>query len=673
MSDIPKFVVTAGPDGLNALMDLDIDGDLDVHPLAGVKGQFTSNLKPGLYPVGDGLYLVESIEFVIDTDGKLNGDNGVELLAEVDGVDNLQWSISFDRANFNGKFLEIPGWGFNARDAGETVPLEELIAVKRSPSTWIGIGPRGYTPWFVAVPDTDPQLYQPTDSTGPVGDPIPLEAIVDPDQIVSVVDGVVPALVTAALAADHTPADAAAAAASTAVAAVVAALQIVLKTDPGISREVPGELTGLYHQIVTGPSNEFIRGDRRDGSVEIAIARLTKAIIAGGTYSSTAVEGVAWAPYVDPDGRIGEIQMDKGLRVPKVTTDAWKPRVGFPTYRSPMDIFVLAGQSNATQLSSAASVIEPAIEGAVEWNGTQFIPLAGGVPWLGSGFAREFARRHGRPEGRCVCVVRTAVGGTSFNAADPTWDRTKTGATVNLYAQMIAKAQAVLAVAPAGSRIAGILWSQGENDRFAMSPSAYQAKLDDLITQARIDLGDTQLPFMISSLTPEIIRYDLSTSSTAGRDMNATLEDTPRRLQRTSFTFGPDGMADPAAVDHGVHWSPMGQSLRGETMAADAYNQALLNVPPSTGSMLLPPPGLKATRSGGTIIFEWGHPTGRLTGFVLELSTDGTTYTAQTLPSTLTHTFTTTAFSASTPVWARIKSVNSESGGTSLTSKEIRI
>jgi hypothetical protein len=173
MAVIPKFVVTASPDGLNALMDLDIDGELDIHPLAGLKGTFTPNLKPGFYPVGDGTYLVQPVHFVIDDDGKLNGDSGIELLSAVDGVANLMWSISFDRARLNGLLLDIPAWSFAALGNGETAAINSLVAVKQGTTTWTGIGAPGYPVDDVQSVngDTAAQFY--THGT-PIGDPLTL-------------------------------------------------------------------------------------------------------------------------------------------------------------------------------------------------------------------------------------------------------------------------------------------------------------------------------------------------------------------------------------------------------------------------------------------------------------------------------------------------------------------
>ncbi|MCK0174812.1 hypothetical protein [Mycolicibacterium sp. F2034L] len=143
---IPKFKVTAGPDGLNALMDLPRNGNLDVHPLAGVRGQFIPNLKTGLYPVSrNGMYLVRPIDFTIDNAGKLNGTGGIELLAEVDGVGRLQWRITFEKFVLNGERVEIPDWSFMARGNGVTVPINELFSVKRTQTgQWIAEGPRAW-------------------------------------------------------------------------------------------------------------------------------------------------------------------------------------------------------------------------------------------------------------------------------------------------------------------------------------------------------------------------------------------------------------------------------------------------------------------------------------------------------------------------------------------------
>ena len=482
----------------------------------------------------------------------------------------------------------------------------------------------------------------------------------------------VAALIVEALADHATVVAAAAAAAPTAVAAEIAGRDLVERSDPGIPR-VGEPVSTDFKQIWTGPNGEFIRGDRVDGSVEISRAILRAVQIAGGTIQAVDAEGLLWVPYLGPPGpedRIPEICLDLSGQVPQWALERWKTRMGLGALNGPLDIVILAGQSNATQLSAATSVFEPAVQDVLEWNGTTFAELSG-VPWLGSGFARRYAELHGRPEHRGVAVVKAAMGSTGFVGDDPTWDRTKTGAAANLYDQMIAKAQAALAAAPAGSRIVAVLWSQGENDRYT-GLAAYQGKLDDLIAQTRTDLGIADLPFVISSLTPEIIRYGLSTSDTGAQAINVILEDTPRRLKNTSFVFGPEGMADPKAGENGMHWSSLGQTLRGKWMAEHGYDQARLNIDPTTTAQLLPPERLRISRSGGAAVIEWDSPTGRVTSFILETCTDGvgTTWSAETLANPLTHTHT-KSVSAATPLWARIKSSNSESGFTSLTSKEV--
>jgi hypothetical protein len=326
----------------------------------------------------------------------------------------------------------------------------------------------------------------------------------------------------------------------------------------------------------------------------------------------------------------------------------------------PLDIVVLAGQSNATQFGSLPATIEPAVEDVVEWNGSAFIQ-ASGTPWLGSGFARRYAEIHGRPERRRVAVVKAGLGSTGFSSLNPgTWDRTvTTGATAYLYPDMIAKAQAALAAAPAGSRIIGVIWSQGEQDA-GVGLATYQAKLDDLIAQTRIDLAVSDLPFIIGSLTPELV----ATGAVGYGSINNILEDTPRRVVRTSFVPGPKNMAD--VVGSGIHWNPMGQRIRGRVMAESGYNTALLN---SASAVPLPPVNLRVTRSGDAAVIEWDHPETRVTSYTIQTCIDsGTTWVTETLTAVTTHTHTVNV-SAGTPLWVRGSSTNEV--GASFTSLEV--
>lgn len=447
------------------------------------------------------------------------------------------------------------------------------------------------------------------------------------------------------------------AAAASAVDGELATRDLVERSDPGIPRSAP--VSTQYAAATLGLNDELVHGIKTDGAVVMPIAE-----IAGVRTQAVNAENLSWVPFVDSVGRVPEVHLDTAGRVQQWALDRWKTRMGLTgsdpaTTSWPLDIVIVAGQSNATQRSSLTATIEPAIESVVEWNGTTFVS-ASGVPWLGSGFAREYADRHGRPRRRRVALVKAALGSTGFSSLDPgTWDRTvTTGAVAYLYPEMIAKALAAKAAAPVGSEIVAMLWSQGEQDR-SMSSATYKAKFDDLIAQTRIDLSISDLPVVIGSLTPEIIL----TGTAGGAVINAALEDTPRRVTRTSFVPGPANMAE---ADTGIHWTPQGQTLRGAVMAKHGLDTALLNM---TTSLPSPPNNFRISRSGDQVVIEWDHPATRITSYTIEVSTNsGSSWNTQTLSGPTVHKHTITA-AAGTPVWVRGTGTNE--AGTSMLSGEV--
>ncbi|AXH67460.1 minor tail protein [Gordonia phage Zarbodnamra] len=462
---------------------------------------------------------------------------------------------------------------------------------------------------------------------------------------------------------DETVAEAAASAAADAVSADIAGRDLVQRADPGIP--VSKTLSVQYLSAILGLRDELVFGVKSDGAVQIPIAE-----VAGGRTMQIPAEGLSWAALIDAAGRIGELCLDNSGQVPAWVLARWATRMGLtgsdPAVSTwPLDIVIVAGQSNATQRSTLAATVEPSTDSVVEWNGSAFVPAAG-VPWLGSGFARDYALVHGRPRRRRVAIVKAALGSTGFTSTDPgTWDRTiTTGATAYLYPEMIAKAQAALAAAPAGSQIVAMLWSQGEQDR-TIAATTYQAKLDDLITQARIDLGISDLPVIVGSVSPDWIKYLESQSSPdyRGAAINNILEDTPRRVQRTAFVPGPSSMSEP---ETGIHWTPQGQALRGIAMAKVGLDTARLNLPTSAP---MPPQNLRVIRSGTEVVVEWDHPPTRITSYTIEVSTDlGAVWTAMTLDRPTAHRVT-GSVAAATPVWVRGTGTNET--GTSMISREV--
>lgn len=375
---------------------------------------------------------------------------------------------------------------------------------------------------------------------------------------------------------------------------------------------------------------------------------------------------------VDSSGRVGEVALDETGKVPAWILNAWASRLGL---FGPVDILIVAGQSNATERASLPATVAVSDVKVLQYNpaNNTIAPVpAAAVDWLGNAFAREYVRRN---PSRRVLIVPVALGSSGFTttsvtppaagynyvAGAGTWDRTLTSDPVNLYSQMITKSLAartlIRSTTDPTAQFLGVLWSQGESDRGSLTEAQFGAKLDDLIAQARIDLGVSDLPFIIGSLTPEVI----AANSAGTAAINAALLDTPRRVQRTSYVWGPQDSVQ--FGNAGLHYSPQGQAVRGREMANAGLYRAQLNL---ASGQPVQPRNVRISRSGSAATIEWDHAASRVTAYTLETSTDtGTTWTAQTLAGPLANQFTQTV-AAGTPIWARVKTTN-EVGTTEFT------
>ncbi|MGB7239931.1 MAG: sialate O-acetylesterase, partial [Rhodococcus sp. (in: high G+C Gram-positive bacteria)] len=369
---------------------------------------------------------------------------------------------------------------------------------------------------------------------------------------------------------------------------------------------------------------------------------------------------------VDLAGNIAEDALGVDGRTPQWVLDEHAKRMPGIGTAAPIDIVIVAGQSNATARTQLTSVVNDPDPRSLVWDGSAIIQepaqsLAWAqTQWLGSEFAREYLKNNPT---RRVLIVPAALGSTGFTTTSVTppaagytyvsgggtWDRTLTADPVNLYSQMIAKAIAARTAAGATSRIVAVLWSQGESDRAAMTQSQYAAKLDDMIATLRTDLGISDLPVILGSMAPDLILEN--TTGTAG--INAAHIDTPRRLARTSFVPGPANLIEFGQSK--LHWSPQGQAVRARQMAVDGLYRARLN---TATEKPIAPQRLTVTRSGAEVIAKWEAPPARATAFTLQLSTDsGATWTSQTLAGPIVLEYVTT-IAANLPVWARISSTN---------------
>jgi hypothetical protein len=161
-------------------------------------------------------------------------------------------------------------------------------------------------------------------------------------------------------------------------------------------------------------------------------------------------------------------------------------------------------------------------------------PLFHDVRSKGVGFGVTFAKHLADATGRWVLLVPAARGDTAFTPKNGyTWNPTDGRTRVNLYKDAVRSIDAALARHP-GSRVATILWHQGETDVPLMSARNYQGRLDLVIDDLRERYGEN-VPVIVGGMVPEEMegghrRYPL---------INAVHEDTPNRRPRTAFVPGP--------------------------------------------------------------------------------------------------------------------------------------
>lgn len=323
----------------------------------------------------------------------------------------------------------------------------------------------------------------------------------------------------------------------------------------------------------------------------------------------------------------------------------------------------IMGQSNALwKWHDAATVkVREASAQVFVWNsgsGT-YTPVALTYPEsIGLNFCLEFARLN---PNAVIIAVPTAVGSSGFTpGANGTWDPDSV-ATPNLYTNAVNQTKAALSAS--GGTLLAMLWSQGENDRATMTQSQYAAKFDYMAGKYRTDVGVADLPIILGSMTPEEIAANGPGSSTEG--IHFAHVDTPRRVLRTSFVFGPK---DYGLYGEQIHFSPEGNAVRAKVMANDGLYRARLNV---TGKNPIAPNNLTITRSGTTAVIAWAAPPCRFTAFNLETSTDyGATWAPAALTGLVATSHTLTGLTPTSPLWARISTTNET--GTSAKTIEVK-
>lgn len=453
-------------------------------------------------------------------------------------------------------------------------------------------------------------------------------------------------------------------------------------THTGIPRSVPESglvVDGLVLDEADVDGADQVVSGRSGGRTVISVlhpagsgADMSGSDINHATSSVVMADGTP-GTYGEAGARLTEHTLGNDGLVPDWVLTRWVGRMGLAVQRAPIDLWLILGQSNATQRSTVPAVVATDTPRVVQWSGAAWQTAAGNPPWLGSGVARGWLDYDAQASGRRAGIVPCAVGSTGFTlgSANGHWLHGQTGTGPDLATAAVTQAAAALAAAPSGSRIMGVVWSQGENDQ-TMDPSTYMASLDDLIGWVRATLSLPRLPWVVCPLTPQATDPIEAVQETT---MMGLLEDTARRVENVSWLqFSPDDSEGVAGDTlHGIHWTPEAQHRRGRAICGgygaglpSAWECAVLNradAAPHT------PQGLSCSRSGDQAVWTWYHPTTRVTSFTLETSVDsGGTWQTQTLTGPGTHTCTMTC-PAGTPVWARITAVCPT--GSSYTSREV--
>lgn len=466
------------------------------------------------------------------------------------------------------------------------------------------------------------------------------------------------------------------------------------KSDAGAPQNISAfALSGTtYIEATLDQANRMIEGIKDDGTKHVPVLQTELLTIGTSSMSATTppafdTVGPDGSGYqfamVDPAGRVFENAVGEDGRAPDWVIAAQKMRAGTLSDPSfPMDIIVGAGQSNMGStpdpIISAIDLdnVDPRI---YLWSSTEgLVRFSDSVnrrvltPRVILSFASEYARTQLAP-GRNVLIVNGALGSTGFStssivptpagyvAGPGTWDRTLTADPVNLYTQLVSWTNTAKSLVNSNSTLVALLISLGETDSDPgnKTQSQFAALLDDMIAQFRTDMSAPSLPVIIGSMQP-----DWTDASATRIAIARAHEDTPRRVERAAYAWGPPDMPDWTG---NVHWSAQGQIARGPIFF-QAYKRSKWNV---NGTEPLPPQNLTARRTGGNVLVSWEHPPSRINSFTLQYRIDGGTWTTVTLLDATSRSATLSlALAPTSTIGLQISTTNSV--GTSNYSREVQ-
>lgn len=255
--------------------------------------------------------------------------------------------------------------------------------------------------------------------------------------------------------------------------------------------------------------------------------------------------------------------------------------IGPPASAAHLKVFLLGGQSNMVG-RGAASGLPAALRGpqpdVLLYEGGSL----GGLQPSGSRFGPEvtFGRTiaDARP-GDHFALIKHAVSGTDLYGD---WAPAG-GPQYNAFAGTVANGLAALADAGHSYEIAGMLWTQGENDARDGEADAYEANLANFIASIRGSYG-AGLPFFLSRLSSG--QTDLPADQLA---IVRSAQDSVAAADADTFLIDTDAMS---LSGDNLHFDADGQIALGQAFAASYLN----STPEPASAVLLGIGGLLLAR-----------------------------------------------------------------------------
>lgn len=235
-----------------------------------------------------------------------------------------------------------------------------------------------------------------------------------------------------------------------------------------------------------------------------------------------------------------------------------------------LDIFLLIGQSNMQGVAPIGALDTIALKNVWlfndkdQWEPARNLPKNGmnrystvkRIPTVLFGPAYTFGRKIAAYTGRNIAIVSNARGATRIEwwqkgfQGDPEYNAPS---DFNLYEEAVGRAKAALAAAPAGSKIKGILWHQGEADNAAQRSPLYSARLKKLVNDLRKDLGDPNLPF---------IAGEVGTWNNRGLNINPVISDIKSYVSNSDWVSSA-GLTSINEAKNDAHFDNLSQRVFG--------------------------------------------------------------------------------------------------------------